>query len=120
MLASLRKLFGAKEAKSLASPTAEELALFAGIPAGPYAVSVSTALTVPAVSCAVQTISEAVASLGVTVVEIDGDRETPLPDHPVTQLLNGDVNDWLSGYELLRDLVSQALIYDRGGVAYIN
>lgn len=110
----------ASEQKSLSSPTAEELALFTGVPAGPYAVSVSTALTVPAVSCAVQTISEAVASLDVTVVEIDGDREAPLPDHPVTQLLNGDVNDWLSGYELLRDLVSQALTYDRGGVAYIN
>jgi len=116
----LQSYFRAPERKSLSAPTAEEYSLFTGIPAGSYAVSVSTALTVPAVSSAVQTIAEAVASLDVSVVEIDGDRETPLPDHPVTKLLQGDVNDWQSGYELLRDLVSQALTYDRGGAAYIN
>lgn len=120
MLSRLRKIFGASERKSLSAPTAEELALFTGIPAGSYGVSVSQALTVPAVSCAVQTISEAVASLDVTVVEIDGGTETALPDHPVTKLLNGDVNDWSSGYELLRDIVAQALTYDRGGTAYVN
>lgn len=120
MLSRLRKIFSASERKSLSAPTAEELALFTGIPAGSYGVSVSQALTVPAVSCAVQTISEAVASLDVTVVEINGAVETPLPDHPVTRLLNGDVNDWSSGYELLRDLVAQALTHDRGGVAYVN
>lgn len=94
--------------------------LFSGYPAGAYGVSVSEALTVPAVSAAVQVIAEAVASLDVTVVEVDGDVETPMPDHPVTRLLRGDVNDWSSGYELIRDLVAQALCHDTGGVAWVN
>jgi len=109
-----------RELKSLAEPTAAEFQIFTGMVPGSYAVGVSIALTVPAVSAAVQTIAEAVASLDVSVVSIDSGTETPLPDHPVTKLLNGDVNDWLSGYELLRDIVAQALCYDRGGVAYVN
>lgn len=120
MLERLKAIFSPPARKSLSSPTADEVALFTGIPAGSYAVSASVALTVPAVSCAVQTISEAVASLDVTVVEVNGAVETPLPDHPVTRLLNGDVNEWMSGYELIRDLVAQALCHDRGGVAYVN
>jgi HK97 family phage portal protein len=35
-------------------------------------------------------------------------------------LLTGAANDWCSGYELLRDLVSQALTQDAGGLAWIN
>lgn len=85
------------------------------------AVTAASALTVPAVSAAVRIISEAVASLDVQVVAIDDKRiETPQPDHPVMDLLTGDVNDWSDGFTLIRDLVSDALCRDQGGLAWVN
>jgi HK97 family phage portal protein len=120
MLSRLRKMFGAEERKSLASPTAEELALFTGIPVGSLAVSAQTALRVPAVAAAIRILSEAAATLDVGVVRIEGGKEIPDPDHHVAQLLRGDVNDWLSGFEFIRDLVAAALTQDKGGLAWVN
>ncbi|MAW86510.1 MAG: phage portal protein [Phyllobacteriaceae bacterium] len=112
-----RKMF-AREAKSLANPTADELSLFTGIVGGSIAVSAAQALQVPAVSAAVRTISEAAATLYVTVT----DRKTgkAIPDHPVAVFLQSDVNDWTSGFELVRDLVAAALTNDAGGLAWVN
>ncbi|MGP2493520.1 phage portal protein [Mesorhizobium sp. PUT5] len=84
------------------------------------AVSADTALRVPAVAAAVRTISEAAACLDVKVVEIDGRTETEVPDHPAAALLKHDANDWTSGFELIRQLVVDALTRDQGGLAWAN
>lgn len=85
------------------------------------AVSPEIALRVPAVASAIRTISEAAASLTVRVVEIAPDRtETEVPGHPVTELLRGEANDWMSGFELVRALMVDALSRDQGGLAWVN
>ncbi|OYY09229.1 MAG: phage portal protein, partial [Rhizobiales bacterium 35-68-8] len=43
-----------------------------------------------------------------------------LHDHPVAALLRDGVNDWTDGFSFIRDLVAQALIYDQGGLAWVN
>ncbi|MFH3481636.1 phage portal protein [Xanthobacter variabilis] len=117
MFSRLRSLF-TPERKSLATPDVALLALLgaggptaAGVNVGP-----SSALTVPAVACAVRAISEAPATLDVKVMR--GTEE--VSDHSVAGLLRGDVNDWTSAFDFLRDLVAQALIYDQGGLAWVN
>lgn len=116
----LKKIFSAAEAKSLSQPTLEELTLFSGIVPGSFAVSASTALRVPSVSAAIRTISEAAATLAIKVVRIEGKVETDEPDHHVAKFLKSDVNDWTSPFELIRDLVAQALTQDTGGLAWVN
>jgi len=115
MLNRIRKIF---ERKSLSAPDADLLALFGA--SGPTAAGVnvgpSSALQVPAVACAVRAISEACATLDVKVVR--GTEE--VPDHPVAVLLRGDVNDWTDGFTFVRDLVAQALMFDQGGLAWVN
>lgn len=107
--------------KSLAQPDAELLALFSGSPtAAGISVGPASALSVPAVSCAVRAISEAVATLDVKVMKQDGAVEVETPDHPVALLLRDRVNDWTPAFEFLRDLTAQALIYDAGGLAWVN
>ncbi|MQX28877.1 phage portal protein [Sinorhizobium meliloti] len=94
--------------------------LFTGSVIGSPAVSAATALTVPAVSAAVRTISEAAATLEIIVERKDGENWVQDDDHPAAVLLRGDVNDWTSGFELVRDLVSEALTKDAGGLAWVN
>lgn len=85
------------------------------------AVSTDLALRVPAVAAAVRTIAESAASLDIGVVEIaDDGTETPVRNHPAHDLLNGDANDWTSGYELRRQLVVDVLCRDPGGLAWVN
>lgn len=107
------------EQKSLAEPDGELLAIFTGITPG-AGISAATALTVPAVAAAVRVISEAAASLDIRVLRTDGGKEEDDPVHPVFKLLRGDVNEWTSGYELIRDLVAEALTRDAGGMAWVN
>ncbi|MDI4664543.1 phage portal protein [Xanthobacter autotrophicus] len=108
--------------KSLASPDGDLLALFgvssptaSGVNVGP-----GTALQVPAVKCAVQAISEAVATLDVKVMRRDGGTEVEASDHPVAGLLQNRTNDWTPGFEFVRDITASALIYDSGGLAWVN
>lgn len=110
------------ERKSLAAHEADLQALFgAAVPtAAGVSVGPGSALTVPAVNCAVRAISEAVATLDVRVVRRDGGAVTKVSDHPVAGLLRDRVNDWTPSFEFLRDLVAQALIYDAGGLAWVN
>lgn len=104
------------EAKSLADPdTSLYELLTAGHTTGTVAVGRGTAMSVPAVAAAVRVISEAAATLDVRVMQ-----GTEAAEHPVSTLLKGDVNDWLGGYELIRDLVAEALTHDAGGFAYVN
>ena len=122
MLQRFRRFLGL-ESKSLASPDADLLALFgataqtaAGVAVGP-----GNALTVPAVSCAVRAISEAAATLDVTVKRREPDgTEIEVTDHPVAKLLRDGPNDWTDGFTFLRDLVAQAMVYDAGGLAWVN
>lgn len=117
---SLRSLL---DSKSISAPDAELLAIFGGATQTAAGVSVGpgNALTVPSVSCAVRAISEAAATLDVTVKRREADgTETMLHDHPVAALLRDGVNDWTDGFSFIRDLVAQALIYDQGGLAWVN
>ncbi len=109
------------EQKSLASPDAALEALFGlaptvtGIP-----VSATGALRVPVVANAIQLISEAVASLDIHVKRIEDGAEIDLPDHPLLGLLRGEANDWTTGFELIRQIVVDALMSDAGGMAWVN
>ena len=61
------------------------------------------------------------ACLDVSVKRLEPDgTETVLPQHPVLPLLRDAANDWTSGFELIRDLVIDALSDDVGGLAYVN
>lgn len=109
--------------KGLAQPSDDLYALFGLLPSTVSAVPVTAeaALRVPAVGSAIRVISEAVACLDVSVKRVEPDgTETALPDHPVLPLLRDDANDWTSGYELVRDLVIDALSDDCGGLAFVN
>jgi hypothetical protein len=110
------------EGKSLAAPDSGLLALFgAGAPtAAGVNVGPATALGVPAVSCAVSAISEAVATLDVKVLRSEGGAEAEVPNHPASALLRDRANDWTSGFEFIRDIVAAALLYDQGGLAWVN
>ncbi|GGA81275.1 head HK97 family portal protein [Brucella endophytica] len=95
--------------------------LFTGSIAGIPLVSAATALTVPAVSAAIRVISEAVATLEIKVVHVGADgKEEADTSHPAYALLSGQANDWLSGFDLIRDLVAEALCHDAGGFAWVN
>lgn len=109
----------APDTKSLGDPTAELLELFGAIPAG-TSISNAEALSVPAVSAAVRIISEAAASLDITLKRKVGATEADVTDHPALKLLTGQANGWTSGFELIRDLVASALTKDQGGVAYVT
>lgn len=95
--------------------------LWSGVSTGSIAVSGAEALRVPAVASAVRVISEAAASLDVYVMERkeDGTEERD-NDHAILDLLRGDANSWTSGFELIRDLVGDALCRDWGGIAWVN
>lgn len=109
------------EQKSLASPDALMEAIFGLTPTAiGITVSAQEALAVPAVSNAVQLISEAVASLDIMVKRLDGGAEVDVPDHPVLSLLQGEVNDWTTGFEMIRQIVVDGLTSDAGGMAWVN
>lgn len=110
------------EQKSLASPDAALLAALGilDVTTTGIVVSPSEALRVPVVANAIQLISEAVASLDVSVKRIEGTDEIDVPDHPLLALLRDEANDWTSGFELIRQIVRDALICDAGGLAWVN
>lgn len=108
----MRQWFRKSAAEQKAVQTDDELLAIINGTSGTYV----DALTVPAVAAAVRLISEAAAVLDVNVLE--GDK--PLESHPALDLLRGQVNDWTSGYELIRNLVIEALTRDAGGLAWVN
>ncbi|WP_158243806.1 phage portal protein [Sinorhizobium medicae] len=83
-------------------------------------ISQGQALSVPAVQACIRAISEAVATSPITVKRRVGDQEVDVPNFPALRLLTGEANGWTAGFELLRDLASQALTSDAGGLAYVN
>ncbi|HWL56403.1 MAG TPA: phage portal protein [Paracoccus sp. (in: a-proteobacteria)] len=110
------------EQKSLASPDAALLAAFGltETTSTGIVVSQADALRVPVVANAIQLISEAVASLDIYVKRIEGQDEVDIPDHPLLPLLRGEANDWTTGFELIRQIVRDALMSDAGGLAWVN
>lgn len=116
----LTKLLSRFEQKSLSNPTDEEIAILSGVPVGAGGVSLATALTVPAVQCAIRLITEAAACLDLKVMKVDGETAEEAIDHPVSVLLKDQPNAWSSTYELVRDLVATALTNDKGGLAWVN
>ena len=113
----------APEAKGLATPADDLYALFGVVPtaASGIVLTPEAALRVPAVGAAIRVISEAVATLDVHVKRIGADgTETPLPGHPILPFLRDAANDWTSGFELIRDVVIDALSCDVGGLAHVN
>ena len=109
------------EQKSLVSPDAAMEALFGITPTvNGISVSHSQAMQVPVVANAVQLISEAVASLDVYVKRIEGADEIDVPGHPVLDLLRNEPNEWTSGFEMIRQIVVDALKSDAGGMVWVN
>jgi phage portal protein BeeE len=112
------RIFERKDA-SLANPDPAMMEMF-GVP-GCGSITRAQALAVPAVNAAIRAISEAAATLAVGVVELQDDgTDKAVPGHPVAKLLQGDVNEWTGGFELIRDLIAMALTNDSGGLAWIN
>lgn len=109
-----------RETKGLAYPDPALLALF-GIQesASGIAISAEAALRVPAVGSAIRVISEAVAGLELTGRRRQGAELVNAPGLPGLNLIWGAANDWTSGFELVRDLVVDALSDDRGGLARV-
>lgn len=109
------------EAKSLSTAASFYDLIGAPVPTlSGKTVTTQEALQVPAVANAVQLISEAVASLDVMVKRIEGTTEVDLPEHPVRFFLDGEANAWTSGFELIRQLMVDALTSDAGGMAWVN
>ena len=109
------------ETKSLTTAGSwEELFGVAAPTASGIAVSAGEALRVPVVANAIQLISEAVASLDVMVKRIEGGAEIDVPGHPVLALLRDEANEWTSGFELIRQIVADALMSDLGGMVWVN
>ena len=106
--------------KGLADPGPEVWGFFGlPVPAAGLQISNAQALQVPAVASAVRLISEAAAILPVRVMERRPDGgEVEAPDHPANELLRVQANDWTTPYELIRDLLIDALTDDRGGLAH--
>lgn len=111
------------ETKGLAEPGDDLYALFGLTPTstGGVVVTPDAALRVPAVGSAIRVISDAVATLDVSVKRIEADRtEVDAPDHPVLPFLRDQANEWTDGFSMIRDLVIDALSDDKGGVAFVN
>lgn len=104
--------------KSLANPSPDLLGLLglSGVTSAGVNLAKADALRVPVVASSVRLISEAVASLDVMVMR-GGEK---VKDHPALSLLTGAANDWQSGFEIIRDLVADALCDDRGGMVWVN
>lgn len=109
------------EAKGLASADAELWGLFGVEPApvGVPTITAADALKVPAVGAAIRLIAEAVATLDVHVVRKGEDGFEAPVDHPVLPFLAREANDWTGGFEMIRDLVIDALTDDVGGIAHV-
>lgn len=107
--------------KSTAAPEDWLLALFGvSTSAAGAAVTPLTALQQPAAQSAVRVISEAAASLKLCVVAIGADgKATEVQNTDAGKVLSAP-NEWTGGYELIRNLVIDALTRDNGGLAWVN
>ena len=84
------------------------------------AITREEALTLPAVSGAVDFISNMIASMPVKLYKYKDGRVEEKDDDPRVQLLNGDTGDVLNAYEMKKNMVEDFLLSDRGGNCYIR
>lgn len=82
-------------------------------------VSVETALSVPAISCAVRFLAETLASLPARVYQGRGDDRKLIDDHKYSRLLSEAVNDGTTGFDFRELLITSKLTHGRG-LAYIE
>lgn len=107
------------EQKSITAADLDDLATGGTTFAGVH-VSTADALRVPAVAASIQIISEAAACLDLFVKRRVGASEVDDEAHPVLPLLRGDANDFTSAFELIRQIVVDALTMDQGGMVWVN
>ena len=103
------------ETKSISPVDIEYLAGAAGVQ-----VTTADALKVPAVANAIQIISEAVASLDIFVKRIEGASEVDDEDHALLPLLRSEATEWTSAFEFIRQIMVDALMFNGGGMAWVN
>lgn len=77
------------------------------------------ALTLPAVSGAVDLISSSIASMPVKLYKYTKGKIEEVDNDPRTALLNGDTGDTLDGFQMKKAIVEDFLM-DGGGYAYIR
>ena len=77
------------------------------------------ALTLPAVSGAVDLISSSIASMPVKLYKYTKGKVEEVENDPRTALLNGDTGDTLDGFQMKKAIVEDFLM-DGGGYAYIR
>ena len=77
------------------------------------------AMTIPAVSAAVDLISNSIASMPVKLYKVADGKVENRDDDPRVQLLNGDTGDTLNAFEMKKALVADYLM-DGNGYAYIR
>lgn len=77
------------------------------------------ALTLPAVSSAVDLISGMIASMPVKLYKISKGKVVEVENDIRTSLLNGDTGDTLNGYQMRKAMVEDYLL-GKGGYAYIE
>lgn len=101
---------------SLADPLAS--LLFGAQPTySNISVTPKTAMQVPAVALAVQTIANAVGGLPVKLYVRNGKGKEADPAHPAFTLVHDEANPWTSAAELRAQLTRDALLHDNGGFA---
>lgn len=77
------------------------------------------AMTLPAVSGAVDLISSSIASMPVRLYKYKNGKVEEVEGDPRTKMLNGDTGDTLDGYQLKKAIVEDYLM-DGNGYAYIR
>jgi HK97 family phage portal protein len=80
-------------------------------------VTPKTAMQVPAVALAVQTVANAVGGLPVKLYVRNGKGKEADPAHPAFTLAHDEANPWTSSAELRAQLTRDALLHDNGGFA---
>ena len=105
--------FGSVEQKSVSFSDPGINALFGMYPTSSNIdVSSESAMRVPAVLCAVTTISEKIGDLPAKVFS-NGTKETAR-EHPAYKLVHDAANDWTSAAQLRVDLTTDALLQSNG------
>lgn len=80
-------------------------------------VTPATAMSVPAVSSAVELIAEAVGTLPAKLFVRNAEGKEADPAHPAFRLVHDEANDWTSAAELRTQMTTDAQLYDKGGFA---
>lgn len=116
-----RKTAAVETKGQLADPQDWLLELFGAVQAASgVSVTARTAMTVPAVRCAVLAISEAVGQLPLIVYRRDRDgSKQRAPEHQTYRLVHDEANEWTAAPDFREQLTRDALLAGNG-YAFIN